>query len=301
VISFVTGTLGSGKSLYGARATGRALLEGRVVATNMRLVDGWERLVLLRSPYYRFSSKAGKREYEREIRRRYAYVPEIWKLLAARIHGRGEHRGLMVLDEAHNELNNREWAEDNQKQALRKLTLARKRGWRVMMISQHRDNTDAAARRVATFETKCLNWKQMTRLPVLGVSPLPRPVFLAQTYRVNQAKNVSATDRMYGELYRLGWYRHLYDTFEDFDGGLGEDPEALWLPLPVEDEGRPALAGGHRPTPNGTEAHEDPSARLATLPTIASAPPHAKGTGSHTDAPLSDPRTSPGDANSRTA
>jgi len=245
VIREVTGTLGSGKSLYGARASGRSLLAGRCVATNMRFVEDWPRLVLRKSPYYKFGSRSSRRHHEREIRTRYAYVPEIWELLSARLHGKGEMRGLMVLDEAHNELNNREWAEENQKVALRKLTLARKRGWEVMVISQHRDNVDAAVRRVATFETKCLNWKQMTRVPIIGVSPLPTPIFLAQTYRINQAKNISASDRMYGEMYRLGWFRKLYDTFEDFDGGVGDDPDALWLPhLPAPlDPDEPAPSG----------------------------------------------------------
>lgn len=233
MIHYVTGTLGGGKSLYAARKISRALLEGKVVATNIRLLDDWVEKVCRHNPYWLASRSRSRRAIEREVRTRYAYVPEIEALLSARLYGRGEGRGLMILDEAHNEINNREWAEQNQKVALRKLTLARKRGWHAYIISQHKDNTDAALRRIATIEVKCLNWQQLTRIPVFGVSPLPFPIFLAQAFAKNQASNVNATKRLYGELYRLGWYSKIYDTFEDFDigGEDGAEDNALWLPL----------------------------------------------------------------------
>lgn len=241
MINYITGTLGAGKSMYGARLAGRALLSGKVVATNVRFVDGWVDIVLSKNPYYRMGNKDRKRGLRDDMLRRYAYVPNIWELLSARLHGRGEGRGVMLLDEAHNEVNNRNWADANQQESLNKLTLARKRGWHTYVISQHIDNTDAAIRRIATVHIRCLNWQQMTRVPVIGISPLPFPIFLAQAYAVNQASNVSASKRLYGELYRVGWYARLYDTHEDFDLNAEGEDGALWLPRPSAD-GVAALA-----------------------------------------------------------
>lgn len=231
MINYITGTLGAGKSMYGARLAGRALLAGKVVATNVRFVDGWEDIVLSKNPYYKMGGKDRRAGLRADLQRRYAYVPDIWQLLSARLHGRGEGRGIMLLDEAHNEVNNRQWAEQNQQESLRKLTLARKRGWHAYIISQHKDNTDAAIRRISSVEIKCINWQQLTRVPVIGISPLPFPLFLAQAYATNQASNVSASKRLYGELYRVGWYGRLYDTFEDFDVSAPGEDGALWLPL----------------------------------------------------------------------
>jgi len=254
VINYVTGTLGAGKSMYAARIAARALLSGRVVATNMRFVDGWEHLLMNRAFFYKLAIRGRERKqafWREEVASRYAYVPEIWTLLGARLYGKGEGRGIMILDEAHNEINNREWQAENQKESLRKLTLARKRGWHVYVISQHKDNTDAGVRRIATTEIKLINWRQVVKVPVIGQPLLPFHMFLAQTFMVNQnAQVVSASKKVASEVFFRGWYAGLYDTFEDFDAGLGDDPDALWLPakrpgVGVRAEERGVLPGTH--------------------------------------------------------
>jgi hypothetical protein len=234
MLYYVTGTLGAGKSMYGARKSGRALLEGRVVATNMRFVEGWEHLTLRRAPHYKIAGKRGKAEFRHELGQRYYYQPELAKLLATRLHGKGEGRGLMVIDEAHNEMNNREWEDSNQKAALKYLTLGRKRGFVTYLISQHKDNTDAAARRIAAAEIRIVNWRQLTRVPFFGTPLLPFPLFLAIAFPTNQpAYAISANKVLFREVYTIGWYRNLYDTFEDFghDHGNTDDPLATWLPF----------------------------------------------------------------------
>lgn len=218
--------------MYGARQSGRALLEGRVVATNMRFVENWEHLVLKRAPHYKIAGRRMKAEYRLEMSERYYYQPDLKKLLATRVHGRGEHRGVMILDEAHNEMNNRDWADENQREALQYLTLLRKRGFWGYLISQHKDNTDAAARRIAAAEIRIVNWKQLTRVPLLGTPLLPVPLFLAMAYPTNvPAHAVSSNKILFRELYTIGWYRNLYDTFEDFGWDQEGDPNAVWLPL----------------------------------------------------------------------
>jgi zonular occludens toxin Zot len=244
VIYYVTGTLGAGKSYYAVRKIARALLSGKAVATNVKLADGWEHLVLSHARYYKIGRRRGDRRefYRDEIRRRYLYEPDPFLLASVRLHGRGEGRGLMVVDEAHNELNNRTWQDVDQRRFLRKMSLARKRGWHVHIISQHKDNTDAAARRIATCETRCVNWKQWLRVPLLRTPLLPVPFFLALTYPLNQDGNAVPGSRVLSrELYPLGWFKQLYDTFEDFDlPDEDQDGPVVWLP--AEPTAQPGVA-----------------------------------------------------------
>jgi hypothetical protein len=185
LIYYVTGTLGAGKSYYAVRKIARALMQGKAVATNVRLGDGWEHRLLSHTRYYRLARAHRKPDYRRELQARYLYLGDPFEIASVRLRGYGEGRGLMVIDEAHNELNNRSWQEVDQRAFLRKLSLARKRGWHVHIISQHKDNTDAAARRIATAETRCINWKQWLAIPIFRTPLLPWPLFLALTYPLN--------------------------------------------------------------------------------------------------------------------
>lgn len=239
MIEYVTGVLGSGKSLYGARETAHALQSGRVVASNMRLRENWPELVLKHSALWWTSGRRERREMVENLRGHYHYEPDLSKLVSTRIHGFGERRGLMILDEAHNDINNRGWAKDNQQMFLRKLSLARKRGWRVLLLSQHKDNTDVSARRIAMCETRLVNWQQLLRVPAIGVQLLPFPLFLAITRTLNTDAQVTGKREDQGmilgrQLFRVSWYGRLYDTFEDY--GIVDDEDdmnAVWLPRRV--------------------------------------------------------------------
>jgi hypothetical protein len=245
VIYYVTGILGSGKSYYGVRKLARGLLEGKAVVSNIRLADGWEERVLKHSHFYKMARKDRKNYMVREIQSRYLYEPDLPKLISTRIKGKGEGRGVMVIDEAHNELNHREWQEANQKIFLRKLSLSRKRGWQVYLLSQHKDNTDASARRVAQMEIRLVNWKQWMRVPILNTPLLPLPLFLALGYALNQSTNVMSSTKVRSrEFYPIGWYRRLYDTFEDFDTGDELDASGVVLPFPVAPKPVPAKQVG---------------------------------------------------------
>lgn len=238
MIHYVTGVLGAGKSYYGAKKIATALLSGRVAMTNMRLVEGWEKIILSHAPYYKFAKEDRRRNFEREIRERYAYVPDIEILIGGMIHGRGEGRGVRVIDEAHNEVNNREWASKNQKLQLRKMALARKRGWDDYILAQHADNTDAALRRIASVEVRLLNWRQLLQMPIFHTKLLPFNLFLAQAFPLNLPGNVRRQNKiLWRELYGLGWEKAVYDTHEDFGTGMvdGEweyesEDTVLWLP-----------------------------------------------------------------------
>lgn len=241
MIHYVTGTLGAGKSYYGARKIARALLTGRVAVTNIQLVDGWERIILSHAHYYKLAGKSRRAEYEREIRTRYTYVPDIEILIGAMIHGYGEARGIRVIDEAHNEVNNREWMTNNQKTQLRKMALARKRGWDDYILAQHKDNTDMALRRIASVEVMLMNWRQLLQVPFFQTKVLPFNLFLALAYSMNLPGQIKRDKKvLWRELYPLGWEKNIYNTHEDFDAqyekdeGLSNEDEALtlWVPTP---------------------------------------------------------------------
>lgn len=239
MIAYVTGVLGAGKSYYGARKMADALLRGKVVATNMKLVPGWEKIVLSHSPYYRSAKSDKKRKYEREMLTRYAWIPDIEQLVSSTIRGKGESRGVRIIDEAHNEINNRTWLAENQKLVLRRMALARKRGWDDYILAQHRDNTDAALRRISGVEIKLINWRQLVIMPIFQTQLLPFNLFLAMAFPLSGQKHARKTRVLWRELYRLGWQKNIYDTFEDFDIRTmeDEDPREKYPRLPCFADG----------------------------------------------------------------
>lgn len=226
-----------GKSVFGAKRIVEGFLKGKVVVTNIHLVEGWEKLILRHSPYYKVAKAEKKEFYEREIRSRYAYVPDMDVLVGAKIYGRGESRGIRVIDEAHNEVNNREFMATEQKKILRKVSLSRKRGWDDYIIAQNKDNTDAALRRISAVEVRCINWKKILVLPYFHTELLPFHFFLAIARHLNVDKSVKSEDqKLWSRVYFLGWEANVFDTFEDFDtpDEIESPHETLWLPRPID-------------------------------------------------------------------
>ena len=234
MIAYVTGPLGAGKSYYGCRKIAEALLKGKAVLTNVQLSDNWEHIILSHTAYYRLSGSVRKREYRREMKERYAYVPAIEEIVGAMLHGRGQERGIRVIVEAHNDLNNREWAEGNQKKMLKVMALSRKRGWDDYIIAQHANNTDAALRRICTTEIRLVDWQQVTKLPVFQTKLLPFHCFLAQAYPTNLPQNVKRSSQpLWRELFFLSWQRRLYNTFQDYEAEVFDPGEYEGIILPV--------------------------------------------------------------------
>lgn len=185
--------------------------------------------------YYRLAGQKRKRELRLEMRERYAYVPSISDIVYARLDGRGENRGIRVIDEAHNELNNREWAESNQKEMLKIMALSRKRGWSDYIIAQHANNTDAALRRICGEEIRLVDWQQITKLPVFQTKLIPFHLFLAQAFPTNIPKNTKGGSKpLWKELFFLSWQRKLYNTFQDYESEFftPEEFDGVILPVP---------------------------------------------------------------------
>jgi hypothetical protein len=170
---------------------------------------------------------------------RYAWIPDIEQLVSSTIRGKGESRGVRIIDEAHNEINNRTWLAENQKLVLRRMALARKRGWDDYILAQHRDNTDAALRRISGVEIKLINWRQLVIMPIFQTQLLPFNLFLAMAFPLSGQKHARKTRVLWRELYRLGWQKNIYDTFEDFDIRTmeDEDPREKYPRLPCFADG----------------------------------------------------------------
>lgn len=243
MIYYVTGPLGAGKSLYAVRKIAKALMEGKAVVTNVELRPDWAEVLAGHNPYARFN-KNTRANYALELRTRFHYEHDLEKLTKVKIRGRGENRALLVLDEVHNDLNNRDFKEAKNNEFLRWLTLTRKYGYEVFLISQHKDNTDAAARRIATAEIQLINFKQITRVPVVGTPLLPIPVFRA-ICKLND-ESMGSGKRLWREIFWLSWHRKLYGTHQLFGEELN-DPEAIWLPRSIDEVRLSLVPGGLAP------------------------------------------------------
>jgi hypothetical protein len=255
MISYITGQLGAGKSAFAVMKAARGLLQGKVAAANIQFEEGWEEVVLAHAPYYRMAGRRRKKEYRIEMSGRYFFSNDLDVLLNLRLYGKGEGRGIRLIDETHNSLNNRDWESNRQKVQLRKITLSRKRGWDDYIIAQHAANTDASLRRVASIEIEMFNWKQMLQMPIVHTPLLPFHLFLATGYRLKlTGTSVSRVKKpVFRETHLLGWWRKMYDTFEDYDveeilrdreGNIVPGASTVWLPQ--REAARPDKGGGAR-------------------------------------------------------
>jgi hypothetical protein len=251
--------MGHGKSFYGVRSLVRALSTGKAVVTNIILgerrgggfvpFEGWAEKVAQHMVFGGAIRPHRKREFAAAIRARYYYEPELDEAQRYRMEGRGERRMLFVWDESHNDLNNRDWRKDGREELLAWATQLRKLGFAGVLVTQHRDNTDAALRRICSFEIRMKNQRELVRL--LGMRVTPFPLFIASWYPANIPAE-SKTQALFVERFFLSWERHLYDTFGLYHGLAEVEPEddnSIWL----DSNGR------RRPTSVAPPATEDES------------------------------------------
>jgi zona occludens toxin (predicted ATPase) len=214
VIYLVTGPPGSGKSFYAMRKLAEAIDGGKMAATNVELVDGWpEKIAGLNK--VRYLVPGMRRRRAEEFRRRVLVSADPLEVISTRLgeEHKGEGRGVMVLDEAHNWMNSRTWSAAGRDTIIKFFTQHRKLGWDVYLLTQDADMLDKQVRTL--FEVH-IHLRNMRNARVMGVRLFPFNFFLA-VHTWHSSDHV-ILDR---EFYRLSGVAKLYDSMAMF-GGLDE-------------------------------------------------------------------------------
>jgi hypothetical protein len=235
VITVVTGPPGNGKSLYGVRAIAHALERGKPVATNIALRSDLGPFVARRGNVVR-RLVPGRTDRVAELRERHVFSSDDPnELLRVRLRGAGESRGLMVLDEAPDWLNSREFSDRDRKGLTRWFRKHRHYGWDVLLIAQDLEMIDKQVR--VNYEYH-VHMRNLRRAKVAGVTIFPVNLFLG-THTWHQTRGAAAPIIVKRETFTLGWWKDLYDTHAAaaaLDQEL--DETAIWLPA----DARPAAA-----------------------------------------------------------
>lgn len=200
-VYFVTGKLGSGKSLACVSKIRDYLSDGRRVATNLNLeLD--EMFTYCKSPAIRLPDKPRAEDlaalgpgYDAEDDRDY-----------------DEKRfGLIVLDECGTWLNSREWNDKGRRALIDWFLHARKHRWDVMFLIQDIESCDAQI--VRSLCEHLVICRRMDRFKVMGIS-LPK-MHIANVYYGRSAEvRVERWTYKGADLYRT------YDTRQVFRDGM---------------------------------------------------------------------------------
>lgn len=240
---YVTGPMGAGKSLYGTRRILRTIMAGRYVISNIALLAGWNYKLAWHTPQgfckwvvWRLSGKRVKwfekqAEFYATV---YIHETNLERATAFNPYGKKEAAADLVWDELQRDMNNRTWFDENQNYVNQWATHLRKLGFAAFFLAQHKDNTDAALRRIANFEVRLRNQRELVRIAGFR---LPFSFFLAQWFPAN-VKKLKGEDIMQTERYFRGWESRCYDTHaihydidaEDTLLGIG----TIQLPKPGE-------------------------------------------------------------------
>lgn len=228
MIVLVTGPPGAGKSFYAVRKLGEALDAGKPIATNVTLApDTPERVAA--SNTFRRLIPGRRKTITRRINRAIFVAHDVLELFRVRLHGSGEGRGVMVLDEAHVWLNARAWSGGDRERIVTFFTQHRKLGWDVYLIVQDAEMIDKQVRVLIEYEVHLRN---LRRARLFGLVPFS-PVNLFLAVWTWHAMRGSAVRR---ELFPLSWHKRLYSTGQIHGVVAGEGGDAVWLPRDDEPE-----------------------------------------------------------------
>jgi zona occludens toxin len=246
MIRGVTGTPGSGKSFYCVRVIANALASGKMVATNVTLADGWEHDLAKRNPIsHLIPGRVAKRT--EHFKRQTLYTDDLHDLIRVRLRGSGEGRGVAVIDEAHEWLNNRTWDDEERKDFVRWFSQHRKLGWDVYLISQHIDSID---KQVRDRVEELVVLRNLRRAKIAGIPLAPVNLFLAITVWAGGPKGRGKVHVSRRELFPLDSRRKLYDTFglQNLTGDTLDN--AIWLPRRDndDDQGEPSASADAAPS-----------------------------------------------------
>jgi hypothetical protein len=234
VIALVVGAPGAGKSYYCVSEILDALEAGKYVATNVELMPGWA-LAMAKSNFLRRLVPGRVRKTAADYERRLHVTHDLDELFRLRLQPCGscggckrgarcskEGRGRMILDEAHNWMNSRNWRDGDRDVIVRFFTQHRKLGWDVYLISQDENNLD---RQVRTLYEYLVKLRNLRRYKVLGIPIVPFNFFLA-IWTWND-RSGSIVKRQGRRLRRK--IARLYDTMAT-SHGLDDDVDTIMFP-----------------------------------------------------------------------
>jgi Zonular occludens toxin (Zot) len=294
---YVTGPMGSGKSLFGVRRGVDALFSGRYWVTNQALYpDAFERMArhVCRSPW----AKEKRSRLAKAFESYYVYETDINEARRYRTPGDTEARALFTWDESHNDLSNRTY-KDRDQGILEWATQLRKLGFEGYLLSQHHMNTDAQLRRISNGVVMLENQREQHRIMGIRLKFLP-PLFLAHWFPAHALGGVNGQGKTKSwrvERYLLSWHRKLYDTLDLYHGVASDDDDGNAIRLPIGGWHRSASAlvpaAGPTQPPlalEDVETNASTSPGALALGVVAGGP--AEGRRDDTDA-ASQPRTTP--------
>lgn len=272
MIVLFTGKPGAGKSLAIMREIVRAVEAGKPVATNIPLRPGWERQMARANIFRRFMPGAVDK-WEQRFRDMVFISDDLDELMRVRLHGEGEERGLMALDEIHRRLNARTWdaevsdeLERDDRRSAREIKDAaiayrlkltawfsghRHYGWKVIIGVQDADLIDRHLRLLYEYIVICRNLK---RFKLGGVPLFPMNVFL-QLWCWNDRKRTIVSRKLFFLRKSIA---SLYATHALAETDAPQD--AIWLPK-GGGGGRPEGGGAapRTPAPPSLDDSEVPS------------------------------------------
>jgi hypothetical protein len=240
-LSFVTGPMGSGKTLFEVRGGVNIMLRGGWWITNVPLYpDALDRIARHVAP----TSRKKRRELAARLVDRYIYTEDLREALTHGVHEgarwRGEARARLGWDESYSELNAREWdggrgkSKDDRAELLEWVPMLRKLNVHGYLLAQHEETVDKNMRRICNYVVRLDNRRESARIMGLRVKCVP-PLFIAQYYQANQAEKRGGIARpAFTERHLLSWHRKLYDTHGLYGSAAdkADAGEITWLGVP---------------------------------------------------------------------
>ena len=200
--TFITGTTGSGKSLYAIQRVKDYLLAGRRVVTNLDI----------------FLHELMPEDCKATLTR----LPDIPRSIDLYDMGKGyegkkvdkKKTGLLVLDECSIFLNSRQWNDKDRKHVLAWLMQVRKHRWDIMFITQDLEALDGkAVTSLLHKHVMCLNLENVP-VPLLGHLGVKFPTSTKATIYAGRGSSAMKEGT---ELFIAKEYYPCYDTEQEFE------------------------------------------------------------------------------------